>query len=140
MSDFYQSGMITTLHNLGKPSLDRLETEIKEYSKLRPITLVLPALYSEFEGLAMPGIIEELAKVKFLEEITLVLDKASEKEFQKARSMMASIPYPVKIIYNDGKRIGEIYHTVARNSLNVGQPGKGRSIWLAYGYIIAQNR
>jgi glucosyl-3-phosphoglycerate synthase len=54
--------------------------------------------------------------------------------------MMASIPYPVKIIYNDGKRIGEIYHTVARNGLNVGQQGKGRSIWLAYGYVIAQNR
>ena len=56
MSDFYQSGVITTLHRLGKPSLERLEGELLQFSRIRPIALVLPALYSEFEGPAMPGI------------------------------------------------------------------------------------
>jgi glucosyl-3-phosphoglycerate synthase len=140
MSDFYQTGVITTLHNLGKPSLERLELELREYSKIRPVTLVLPALYSEFEGPAMSGIIEELTKVKYLDEIVLVLDKASEKEFHNVKNYMSPIPYSVKIIYNDGKRIGEIYDTIARNGLEVGQRGKGRSAWLAYGYIIARNQ
>lgn len=140
MGDFYQTGVITTLHNLGKPSLERLETELRHYSSARPVALVLPALYSEFEGPAMPKIIEELSKVKYLQQIVLVLGKASDKEFKKAREFMSPIPYEVKIIHNEGKRIHEIYDTVRRNGLDPGQDGKGRSAWLAYGYVIAEGK
>ena len=140
MSDFYQNGIITTLHRLGKPSLQRLEAELVEFSKIRPVALVLPSLYSEFEGLAMPRIVEELSKVKYIKEIILVLDKASEKEFQKVKEFMSPISYEVKIIHNDGKRIGEIYDTFERNGLEVGQRGKGRSAWMAYGYVIARGQ
>jgi glucosyl-3-phosphoglycerate synthase len=137
MSDFYQTGIITTLHKLGKPSLERLEMELREHSRVRPIALVLPALYSEFEGRAMPGIVSELAKVGYIEQIVLVLGRASDKEFFKAREFMSPIPYEVKIIHNEGKRIREIYDTFRRNGLDPGQDGKGRSAWLAYGYVLA---
>jgi len=140
MSDFYQTGIITTLHQLGKPSLERLESELYGFSKVRPIALVLPSLYSEFEGPAMPGIVQELAKVKYLNEIVLVLDNASEKEFQKVREFMSPISTDVRIIHNDGKRISEIYETFARNGFNVGERGKGRSAWLSYGYVLARRR
>jgi glucosyl-3-phosphoglycerate synthase len=140
MSDFFQSGVITTLHKLGESSLERLEQQLVGFSQSRPMALVLPALYSEFEGQAMPKIIEELAKVKYLREIVLVLDKASEKEFARVKEFMSPISTDVKIIHNDGKRISEIYDTFARNKLNVGQRGKGRSAWLAYGYVIAHNQ
>lgn len=140
MTDFYQTGIITTLHSLGKPSLERLESELRDFSKTRPIALVLPALYSEFEGPAMPGIVRELAKVRYLNEIVLVLDKASEKQFQGVREFMSPIATPVRIIHNDGKRITEIYETLSRNGLDVGQRGKGRSAWLAYGYVLARER
>jgi len=138
MTDFYQTGIITTLHKLGKPSIERLEAELRGFSKTRPIALVLPSLYSEFEGPAMPGIVKELAKVNYLKEIVLVLDKASEKEFQRVREFMSPISTDVKIIHNDGKRITEIYETLARNGLDIGQRGKGRSAWLAYGYVLAR--
>ena len=137
MSDFYQTGIITTLHRLGKPSLDRLEGELEQFSRQRPVALVLPALYSEFDGPAMPGIVQELAKVRYLCEIVLVLDKASEKEFQRVRGIMAPLPGHVRIIHNDGKRVLEIYDTLKRNGLDAGQRGKGRSAWLAYGYVLA---
>ncbi len=140
MSDFYQTGIIATLHQLGKPSLERLESELYGFSKIRPIALVLPSLYSEFEGPAMPGIVQELAKVKYLNEIVLVLDKASEEEFQKVREFMSPISTEIKIIHNDGKRISEIYETFTRNGFNVGERGKGRSVWLAYGYVLARGR
>ncbi len=140
MSDFHQTGIITTLHNLGKPSLERLEMELREHARTRPIALVLPALYSEFEGKAMPRIIDELAKVKYLEQIVLVLGRASDNEFLKVRQFMAPIPYEVKIIHNEGKRIKEIYDTIRRNGLDPGQDGKGRSTWLAYGYILASGK
>ncbi|MFA5074161.1 MAG: glycosyl transferase [Nitrospirota bacterium] len=140
MTDFYQTGIITTLHKLGNPSLERLEQELRDYSQARPIALVLPALYSEFEGPAMPKIIEELAKVYYLREIVLVLDAASEKEFQRVRELMSALSVELKVIHNDGKRISEIYDTFARNKLDVGQRGKGRSAWLAYGYILAHGQ
>jgi len=140
MSDFYQSGIITTLHQLGNPSLERLESELHGFSKTRPVALVLPALYSEFEGPAMPGIVKELAKVKYLNEIVLVLDKGSREDFQRVREFMSPISTEVKIIHNDGKRISEIYETFARNGFNVGERGKGRSAWLAYGYVLARGR
>jgi len=140
MSDFHQTGIITTLHQLGKPSLERLESELYGFSKIRPVALVLPALYSEFEGPAMPGIVQELAKIKYLNEIVLVLDKGTEKDFQRVREFMSPISTEVKIIHNDGKRISEIYETFARNGFNVGERGKGRSAWLAYGYVLARGR
>ncbi len=140
MTDFYQTGIITTLHQLGKPSLERLESELHEFAKTRPIALVLPALYSEFEGPAMGRIVQELAKVKYLNEIILILDKASEKDFQRVREFMSPISTEIKIIHNDGKRISEIYETFTRNGFNVGERGKGRSVWLAYGYVLAHGR
>ncbi len=140
MTDFYQTGIITTLHRLGKPSLERIEGELMQFSRTRPVALVLPALYSEFEGPAMPKIVEELAKVKYLCEIVLVLDKASDKEFQRVREFMAPVPGGVRIIHNDGKRVMEIYDTFKRNGLEVGERGKGRSAWLAYGYVIANGK
>jgi glucosyl-3-phosphoglycerate synthase len=140
MTDFYQTGIITTLHQLGKPSLERLESELREFAKTRPIALVLPALYSEFEGPAMGKIVQELAKVKYLNEIILVLDNASEKDFQRVREFMSPISTEIKIIHNDSKRISEIYETFTRNGFNVGERGKGRSVWLAYGYVLAHGR
>lgn len=140
MSDFYQTGIITTLHNLGRPSLDRLEMELREQSRIRPVALVLPALCTEFDGKAMPVIVSELAKVRYLAQIVLVLGKATDKDFIKAREFLAPIPYEVKIIHNEGKRIREIYDTFKRNGLDVGEDGKGRSCWLAYGYVLAAGK
>lgn len=140
MSDFHQTGIITTLHRFGKPSLERLEGELQQFTRQRSIALVLPALYSEFEGHAMPGIVQELAKVRYLREIVVVLDRASEKELQHVRQFLSPITADVKVIHNDGRRILEIYDTVKRNGLDVGHPGKGRSAWLAYGYIIASGK
>lgn len=51
---------------------------------------------------------------------------------------MSPISTDVRIIHNDGKRISEIYETFARNGFNVGERGKGRSAWLAYGYVLAR--
>ena len=56
MSDFMQNGVITTLHHLGERSVTELERELVTFSRARPMTLVLPSLYSELEGPALPRI------------------------------------------------------------------------------------
>ena len=140
MSDFFQTGVITTLHQLGQPSLEHLEGELMTFAKTRPIALVLPALYSEFEGPAMRGIVQELAKVKYLNEIVLTLDNATEAQRMQAREFLSPISTEIRIVHNNGKRITEIYETLKRNGLDPGERGKGRSAWLAYGYVLARGR
>ena len=76
MADFYQNGIITTLHNLHQRSLDELEDELRRFSDRRPMSLVLPSLYSELEGDALPNIVNELSKVDYLTEIVIGLDRA----------------------------------------------------------------
>jgi len=46
MSDFYQTGIVATLHRLGQDSLEKLESKLERYARERPIALVLPSLYS----------------------------------------------------------------------------------------------
>ena len=140
MADFYQTGIIVTLHRLGRPSLERIESEMVEFSKHRPIALVLPALYTEFQAPALQGIIDELKKVKYVNEVVLTLGRATDEEFKKAKEFMAQIPYEVKIIHNEGARIKEIYATLERNGLWAGEDAKGRSAWIAYGYTLANAR
>ena len=64
MADFYQSGVVATMHRLGDFQLERIEKQLESYSRTRPIALVLPCLYSELDGPALGPIVEELRQVK----------------------------------------------------------------------------
>ena len=64
MSDFFQNGVITTFHKLGKPNLKKLEEELSGFSARRPISLILPSLYREYTSGALPKIMEEVRKLR----------------------------------------------------------------------------
>jgi len=66
MSDFYQNGIITNLHNLRVQDTESLEKELLAFSKVRPMGLVLPSLYSELLSPALSKIVDELTQVKYL--------------------------------------------------------------------------
>ncbi len=140
MADFYQTGIITTLHRLGTPKLERLETELELYSMVRPIALVLPALYSDVESEAMKGIVEELKKVRFVREVVLALGPATDSEFKRVKEFLSDLPMEVKVIHNSGKRIREIYKTLEEEGVSAGKDGKGRSAWMSYGYVLASGK
>ena len=63
MSDFYQNGIISTLHNLRTQSLGDLEKSLESFAKSRPMTLVLPSLFSELEKPALQLIVNELKRL-----------------------------------------------------------------------------
>jgi len=66
MADFYQNGIVTTLHNLNQRSTEDLENELRKFSKKRKMALVLPSLYSELEGDALPNIVKELVGADYV--------------------------------------------------------------------------
>ena len=140
MADFYQTGIITTLHKLGSPDTEKIEAELEIYTKKQPIALVLPALCSDVKSVAMKGIVEELKNVKYLKEIVLTLGAATEEEFKWVKEFMSVLFQNVKVININGPRIQEIFKVLAEEGLGAGKDGKGRSAWMAYGYLLATGK
>jgi glucosyl-3-phosphoglycerate synthase len=138
MSDFYQTGVLSTLHKLGEDNLEQIESRLTRYAQDRPIALVLPSLYSELAGAALTRIVEELQAVKYVKEIVVTLGPASDSEFQNARRFFSSLPQKVCVIWNNGKRMKKLYRAIEAEDLPTGLEGKGRSVWMAYGYVLAR--
>ncbi|MEO2032049.1 MAG: glycosyl transferase [Planctomycetaceae bacterium] len=137
MADFAQNGVIGTLHNLRNRSTEDLETDLQKFSGETPMTLLLPCLYSELEGPAMGPILDELAKIPYLNQIIIGLDRANEKQFEAARKFFARLPQQHVILWNDGTRLRFVDAKLQEMGLAPPQPGKGRNVWYCLGYFLA---
>jgi len=138
MADFYQVGVISTLHKLDGDGSARLEAELEQYARARPIGLVIPALYKEFEGPALPRILESLSSVRYVRRVVVSLDAANAEQFARARRAVAAISTAdAVVIWQDGPRIQELYGLLREQQLLQAPRGKGRACWMSSGYILA---
>lgn len=137
MADFYQNGIITTLHNLTRRPIAQLEQELVGFSRVRPMTLVLPSLFSELKRPALKQIIDELQHVPYLAEIVIGLDNATRDEYLYAREFFSALPQRVRILWNDGPRLRELDQQLAAEQLAPQEAGKGRNVWYCLGYVQA---
>ena len=78
MSEFSQNGVVATLHDFSNRDLKDLERDLKKFSKDRKMELILPCLYSELEGSALPNIVSEISKTNYLNHIIIGLDRAND--------------------------------------------------------------
>jgi glucosyl-3-phosphoglycerate synthase len=138
MADFYQNGIVTTLHRLTTDNTERLEADLQDFSHNKPIGLVLPALYSEFESLAMQRIVTQLKKVRYLQRIVVALGAANQAQFERARDFFQNFYTPVTVLWMNGARMEALLRTLENKDLSAGPDGKGRSCWMAYGYLLAK--
>src|SRR5215472_14986182 len=109
MADFHQTGVVPTLHRLKDRALESLEEDLRRFTKRQPIALVLPALYSEFEGEAMPRILDEIARAPYLNQVVVTLGCADVEQFAEVRRQVAEVHPSVRVIWNDGPRMQRIY-------------------------------
>lgn len=140
MADFYQNGIITNFHNLTRRPVEELEHELLTFSKQRPMSLVLPSLFSELEGPALSGIIDELTHVPYLSEIVIGLDRANEEQFKFARDFFNRLPQHHVILWNDGPRLQALDKLLKEKGLAPTEMGKGRNVWYCYGYVLASGK
>ena len=140
MADFYQNGIITTLHNLSVRSVDDLEAELVEFAKIRPLALVLPCLYSELKGPALSNIVDELCKVPYLSEIVIGLDRATKDEYKEAIEFFSRLPQNHVVLWNDGERLKNLDAKLKKQALAPKQLGKGRNVWFCLGYVMASGK
>lgn len=137
MGDFYQTESFSTLHRLTKNNIGKLEDELQEFCETRPIALVLPCLYTELQGQALKHILDHLKEVRYLNEIVITIGRANEKQFRHALEFFSVLPDNYKLIWDDGERMTAIFNLLKESGLDVGEPGKGRAAWIAYGYVLA---
>lgn len=129
MSDFHQSGNVTTLHNLSRRPVVELEKELISFSRQNPMALVLPSLYSELTKPALGNIVDELTEVPYLEEIVIGLDQASHGQYIEAKDYFSRLPQPHHAITHDG--------LLKEKNIAPLERGKGRNVWYCYGYVLA---
>ena len=137
MSDFHQPPLVPTFHMLKGDAAAALEAELALNMSSRPITLLLPSLYSELEGDALVRIVEELKAVPYLSRVVVTLGDAGREQFLRAKEFFSVLPQPVTVVWNDGPSVGGVLERLRREGVEVGGAGKGRSVWTALGYIAA---
>ena len=137
MADFHQNGNITTLHNLRTQSAAALSHEISIFAQTRKISLILPCLYSELEGDAMPNILAELSKVTYLHRIIIGLDRADEAQYRHAKEFFAGLGQNHIVIWNDSPRMLELGARLEKMGLAPAEQGKGKNVWSSLGYLIS---
>lgn len=140
MGDFYQNGVVTTLHNLSHRPLKEMEDELVQFSSQRPMCLILPSLFSELEGEALPGIIDHLVEVPYLNEVVIGLDRADEQQYRHAIKFFSRLPQRHRILWNDGPRLQAIDALLKEKGLAPKELGKGRNVWYCLGYVLSASR
>ncbi|MGQ8338544.1 hypothetical protein ACUNWD_18455 [Sunxiuqinia sp. A32] len=143
MGDFHQNGGITTLHNLNYSTLDYLEKKLVKFARRRKMGLIIPALYTELEKPALQNIVDTLKDVPYISEITIGLDQANEEQYKHAKeyfSVLNSDKCRCRVLWNDGPRMMKLRNLFEEKKIYIGDPGKGRNVWLCFGYMIASGR
>lgn len=140
MADFFQDGSMATLHRLGKPNIARLEADLHEFSKQTPIALVLPCHVRELGTKALRGILRELKNVTYIRQIVVGIDGANAANWKRAKSTFSQLPQNPVLLWNDGPRMKRLLEQLIESDLDPGPSGKGRNLWLCFGYVLASEK
>ena len=131
---------MATLHRLGKPDLEHLEHELLEFSTQAPIALTLPCHVKELGTSALRGIIKELKSIQYIKQIVVGIDGANAANWQRARKIFGQLPQKPVLIWNDGPRMRRLMEQLIESDLDPGPTGKGRNLWLCFGYVLASGK
>jgi glucosyl-3-phosphoglycerate synthase len=140
MADSFQSGKVTTLHNIMHRSVEDMEQELNEFAHSVNMGLILPSLFSELEHPALAHIVDELEQAPYLNQIVIGLDRANENEYRHALQYFKRLPQPHRILWNDGPNLKAIDGQLREMGLAPTQLGKGRNVWYCMGYMIASRQ
>ena len=139
MGEFSQNGVVANLHDFSTRTTDQIEKDLEKFSKTRPMELILPCLYSELEGDALPKIVNEISKTKYLNHIIIGLDKANKLQAKKAWKFFKKLKIPFSILWNDGPKLKKLDKELKKIDLAPKQMGKGRNVWYCIGMAIARD-
>ncbi len=148
MTDFHQEGDITTFHDLYKvfdsnEYLINLEERLLRYSRKTKISLLLPCHFTELDNPeVLDNIMNKIKGVRYLKNIVIAFNGTEEE--QKFRAAMEHFEVlrtekrSVKLVWVNGPRVQEILGRIGERDIMTGVQGKGQSVWIALGYVLAR--
>jgi glucosyl-3-phosphoglycerate synthase len=125
MSDFAQSGLISTLQRLNDSHLAQIEAELIELTAARPIALVLPCHGAELDRPALTHMICELGGARWIHRIAISMNGLPPGGLDAARTRFSQLPQPIDFLENERPPGGLA-------------PGKGTNVWLAFQALAAR--
>jgi glucosyl-3-phosphoglycerate synthase len=147
MSDFHQEGTITTFHDLYRAFdlneyLINLEERLEKHARKTRISLLLPLYFTELENReVLDKIVEKIQKVKYLKNVVIAFNGTEEEEkFNEAKeyfNVLRTSKRRVTLVWVNGPRIQEVFQRISEKDILTGVQGKGQSVWIALGYILA---
>ena len=145
MGSFYQNGIVANLHDFSygtssEANYKKLENDLIKFSKNNPMELILPCLFSEISGKALPKIVNEINKTKFLNHIVIGLDRANKNQYIEASNFFQNLKIPYSILWNDGPRLMELDKELKEKGLSPKEFGKGRNVWFCIGMTLARGK
>ena len=145
MGSFYQNGIVANLHDFSygtssEANYKKLENDLMNFSKNNPMELILPCLFSEISGKALPKIVNEINKTKFLNHIVIGLDRANKNQYKEASNFFKNLEIPHSILWNDGPRLMELDKELKDKGLSPKEFGKGRNVWFCIGMTLARGK
>ncbi len=124
---------ITTLHEL---CIDKkkLIKSVSDAAVERPVSIIMPMLYSEIKNDALGNISKQLNKCNYVKEIVIPLAAKNEKEFKQVKRFFSDLKIPKLIMWCNGPKIEKLLNELKNDGLNLLKyRGKGRDVWLAIG-------
>ena len=137
MPDFYQHDLVTTIHDLRTGQVNRLEEMITEATEFSKIGLVLPVTASDMRAEPFETIVKQLTDAHYIGSIVVTLGVAPDQaDYEETKAKIAPLGDRAKVLWTDGPVISDIYDELNGAGINVSVPGKGRSVWTAFGFLL----
>jgi len=139
MPDFHQPILLPTLHHLAETTLEEREGLLRELSSERPIALIIPALYDEVKGDALPRMLLQLAKVGYLSEVVFSMNGMSKRQHDHALQFFAKkLPkLNHRVIWNDGPALQAVHNEVDSLASMSHTHGKGSNVWMGLMHLLS---
>jgi glucosyl-3-phosphoglycerate synthase len=124
---------VTTLHDICVNKEDLIK-RVRNEAVERPVSIVMPMLYSELKNSAIDNIVKGLNRCDYVQDIHIPLSAKNEKEFVKVKRFFSKLNRNHFIIWCDGPGISGMLNELKDEGINaINYPGKGRDVWLAFG-------
>lgn len=131
---------MATLHRLGNPGVERLEDQLQGFVQDMPIALVLPCHIDELGTPALRRMMRELDGVDYLKQVIVGIDGASPSQWRRAREFFGKSRHQPTLLWNDGPNMRRLLENLGSADLDAGKRGKGRNLWLCFGYVLATDQ
>ncbi len=141
MPDFAQHGPITTLHELGTVHPEQIEANLRSAVRRHPIGLLLPVTATDMRAEPFARIAQKLVSADYIDTTVVVLNRAeSIDDYRECREIVSRIGPNASVLWTDGPRAAAALAELTEVGFDVSRPGKGRAVWTAFGYLLADPR